>query len=204
MQQYIFFGGTFDPVHNGHIAIAEGASEIFSDSKVLFAPAYIPPHKNNAAILPFEHRLKMAQCAIENNPKLEVCTIEREREGKSYSFDTLHALQALYPESKIHLLIGGDSLLQLHTWYKAHELVRDFSIIVYPRSGERLEKSLLLENWSEEEALKLLSFVLKNVELFPVSSTQIRSLYKAGKIAEAEKYLPGKTAEYIRKNSLYF
>lgn len=201
--QYIFFGGTFDPVHNGHLAIARSAAKLFPDSTVLFAPAFIPPHKNNTAILPFEHRLKMTQCAIENSKSLEVCTIEREREGKSYSFDTLHALQKIYPDDKINLLIGGDSLLQLHTWYRAHELVRDFSIIVYPRPGEEIRQEAFLPHWTKDECGKLLSFILKDVELFPVSSTAVREMYRSGKREEAEKYIPEKVAEYIRKNTLY-
>ena len=205
MKQYIFFGGTFDPVHKGHLAVAGRAAGIFgADGSVLLAPAFVPPHKDAGKILSFEHRLNMVQCAVSGKENLQVCTIEREREGKSYSFDTLHILHTLHPEDQINLLIGGDSPLQLHSWYRAKDLVRDFRIIVYPRPGEEPDKAMLRRYWTEEETEKLLSFVLKDVPLFPVSSTSIREMYRSGRREEAEKYVPEKVASYIRKNLLYF
>lgn len=201
--QYIFFGGTFDPVHNGHLAIAKCALERFSSSTVIFAPSYVPPHKNHGSILPFFHRYNMAEAAVKEIHGIQLSRIEEEREGKSYTFDTLHILQERMPEGKIRLLIGSDSLLQLHTWYRAKELFRDFSIIVYPRSREKITKEVLADFWTEEEKEKLLSLSLENVPVFPVSSTQIRELYHKGKREEAELYLPSGAAEYIRKNFLY-
>lgn len=201
--EYIFFGGTFDPVHKGHLALAESVWHFLPDAKVLFAPAFVPPHKNHSSILSYEQRLDMVQCAVKDQKKMLVCTIEQEREGKSYSFDTLHILQEKYSGCRISLLIGGDSLRNLHTWYKAHLLVRDFRIIVYPRSGEEPDRQYLQQYWNEEEVNKLLSFVLKDVPLFPVSSTLIRELYHSGRKEEAEKFLPPSVAEYIEKNSLY-
>ena len=200
----IFYGGTFDPVHNGHIAIADYVGKHFPAYSLLIAPVFVPPHKNLSGRLPFEHRFAMAEKAFAGMKNIEICDVEKEREGKSYSFDTLHILEKKYPGEEILLLIGGDSLFHLHTWYRAKDLARDFSVIVYPRPGQSITPEILVKNsWTESEAEKLCSCILDDVPLFPVSSTYIRSLYREGKADEAEKYIPSSVAEYIRKNSLY-
>lgn len=200
----IFYGGSFDPVHNGHLAVAEYAGKHFPAYSLLIAPVFVPPHKNLSGLLSFEHRCAMAEKAFEGMENIEICDVEKNRSGKSYSFDTLHILEEKYPREEILLLIGGDSLLQLHTWYRAKDLARDFSLIVYPRPGQIITPEKLIKNsWTEEEAEKLCSCILEDVPLFPVSSTFIRSLYREGKQHEAEKYVPFPVAEYIRKNSLY-
>lgn len=201
----IFFGGTFDPVHKGHIALAEYVQEHFPSCTLLFAPAFFPPHKNPAGLSSFEHRMAMVKKALAGKRNVEVSDVESKREGRSYSFDTLHILKEKYPGEEIFLLIGGDSLLQLHFWYRARDLVRDFPILVYPRPGENITVETLMENsWTREEGEKLSSAILGgNVPQFPVSSTMIRALYAAGKREEAEQYVPESVAEYIRKHFLY-
>ena len=201
--QIIFFGGTFDPIHLGHLAIAKRVVERFPCSGILFAPSYIPPHKNFSALSPFPDRYRMTELAISGMENLEVSAIEHEREKSSYTLDTLRILRKRFPGKTISFLIGSDSLMQLHSWHESASLVREFPVIVYPRSGVHPEREELRKFWPEEETEKLLSVVLKDVPLFPVSSTSIKAMYRSGQGSEAEKFLPESVAAYIREHGLY-
>ena len=173
------FGGTFDPFHSGHEALARYILDKGIVDRVLFVPAPVPPHKNRE-ILPYADRREMLAAAVATIPDSAISDIECEREGKSYSIDTLRALKARYPEDEIFLLIGGDSLATLHLWYKAHEIVAEFGILSYPRPGSVISEENLRVYWSEEEAGKLLEGYLKDAPVFAVSSTELRGLLKQG------------------------
>ncbi|HET7224952.1 MAG TPA: nicotinate (nicotinamide) nucleotide adenylyltransferase, partial [Candidatus Eisenbacteria bacterium] len=104
------FGGTFDPPHVGHLALAERAADALALDRVLFVPARVPPHKRHAAMTPARHRLAMVRLAVRGNPRFAVSTLELVRPGPSYTVDTLRALGRRHPRAELFLLIGADSL----------------------------------------------------------------------------------------------
>ena len=165
------FGGTFDPVHAVHLQIAQSVLDRGRADWVLFIPAPCPPHKTKQRITPYEVRKKMLETATEGNPSFIVSDLERFRPGKSYTIDTLNELSEIYPEDELFLLIGSDSLRQLHTWYRARELADNYSLLVYPRTSEKISREELLLHWTEQETDKLLSGVMHGLPDSPVSST---------------------------------
>ncbi|NLF38296.1 nicotinate (nicotinamide) nucleotide adenylyltransferase [bacterium] len=131
-------GGTFDPVHTAHLAIAEQAVRQLGLDRVLFIPAWIAPHKgqNRAATERTKHRLAMLRLAVKGNAAFAVSDIEVARGGTSYTIDTLRALRAAKgPDAEFSLLIGADNFAQFDTWREAGEIPRLCSIAVYARPG---------------------------------------------------------------------
>ena len=140
---------------------------------------------------------------IRDNPLFGWSDIERHRKGKSYTIDTLNELAAMKQYGDILLLIGGDSLRQLHLWYRAHDLVRDYGLIVYPRPNEPVTRAELLEHWSAAETDKLLGSLMDSVPEFPVSSTQIRENMKKNGINGISAFVTSAVADYITRQNLY-
>jgi nicotinate-nucleotide adenylyltransferase len=174
------FGGTFDPPHNGHVGIAGDVISSGAASKVIFMPAFRPPHKPDSPVSGFNVRMDMLKLATNGNDKFEISDIESGRTGPSFTFDTLLEFSRLRPGSEIKLLIGSDSLKLLHTWHRAEELVQNWRLIVYPRKGYMPSMEELCLNWSDEVAEKLLGYILP-MPFHDFASTDIR-----GKIIKGE------------------
>lgn len=196
------FGGTFDPVHAGHIALiryilAEGIAD-----RVLLVPAPEPPHKTDRCISPYAVRREMLAAAANGIAGTEISDIECERTGRSYSIDTLRELARRYPGDDIMLLIGGDSLATLHLWFKAKEIVAEFSVLTYPRAGSRIDRNALLEHWSPRECEKLSTGILNDAPPFPVSSSGIREMLAKGQ-ALPDGAVPPAVMEIIQKQKYY-
>ena len=198
-----FFGGTFDPVHSGHLALAREVLNQGLADRILFVPAPSPPHRDAAQITAFEHRLNMVRLSIRDEAGFCWSDLERKRTGKSYTIDTLTELSADGSYGEILLLIGSDSLRQLHLWYRAHELVRDHELITYPRRNEPVQREELRKHWSEEETEKLTASVMGSAPEFPVSSTQIRELVKKNGVKSISAFVSPEVTDYITKNGLY-
>ncbi len=190
------FGGTFDPVHRGHTALARFILERDLAERILFVPAPVPPHKTEKKISPYEIRRALLATALRDLPDAEISDIECERTGRSYSIDTLNALAERYPADEILLLIGADSLASLHTWYHAKEIVTNYKILTYPRKGSTVSAEDLRLHWTEAETEKLLAGILHEAPLFPCSSTEIRS----GGNPDA---LDPEVRKQIRENGIY-
>lgn len=195
------FGGTFDPFHTGHAALARYILDKEIADRVLFVPAPVPPHKTRE-ILPYADRRAMVEAGICDMANAEISDIECERAGKSYSIDTLRALAERYPGDEICLLIGGDSLATLHLWFKAHEIVKEFTILSYPRPESTVSAEYLNRNWSTAETEKLLSGYMAEAPVFPVSSTQLRALLKNG-VLPGEDLIPAPVLNEIQKKNHY-
>lgn len=180
------FPGTFNPIHRAHLAVAEFALQKYKFEKVIFIPAYIPPHKDISPMLA-EHRLNMVKLAIKTNPKFELSDIEYklgENGEKSYSLITVKKIRELYKiDGKLNFLIGTDAFEKINSWYKADELAKLVHFIVFPRGVELTPK----ENFDYE---------LANMDFLDVSSTNLRNHKSNGSIEKVE--------EYIKKNGLYY
>ncbi len=128
------FGGTFDPVHEGHISLAQYVVSNKLVQKLLFLPAAQPPHKQ-IAVAPFVHRVAMLKIALGTETTMPVSTLESRRCGPSYTVDSLHALHREYPGCRLVFLMGADSLLEFHQWYRYSEILCLADLIVISRNG---------------------------------------------------------------------
>ena len=128
-------GGTFNPPHLGHLAVASHASEELGLQRVLLMPAHIPPHKRAEADPGPEHRLGMCRLLVKDAPGLSVCALETERDGPSYTVDTLRAIHASHPEAQLTLILGADSASTLSTWREPTELLGLADLAVAAREG---------------------------------------------------------------------
>ena len=197
------FGGTFDPVHAGHIGLADYLLKTGRVNRIVFLPAPHPPHKPGNEPAPFADRTAMIRAAIGGHPGMSVSELEAERQGPSYTVDTLDILKRLHPEERFVWVIGSDSLNQLHQWYEADRLVRENSFLTYPRPGAEADPELLRSVWPPELAEKLLASVLTGAPEFDTSSTALRErLVKLGADA-CRDMAPVPVLDYIRQHKLY-
>lgn len=185
------FGGTFDPIHNGHLQVARAALQSAQLDRVLFVVAARPPHKTgNTAATP-ELRFRLVEAAVASEPQLEASRVELDREGPSYTVDTLKDLQTQQPDAQWSLIIGLDSLVDLPKWKDHQGIYQRARLLVVPRSGEKFKipKSLVGK-------YDMLPF-----EMIDVSSTDIRRRVAAGEsIAEL---VPAPVATLIDKEGYY-
>jgi nicotinate-nucleotide adenylyltransferase len=191
-------GGTFDPIHYGHLVIAEDACAYLQLQKVLFVPAFQPPHKPLGSYLAFEHRVKMLRLAIARNPHFEISLIEAERLGPSYTVDTLRELQNdLGPEVGLYLIIGMDSLANILSWCCPAELLKLCRIVVAERAGYQVDLAAL------EEGLPGLRDSLEMIDTpeLSISSTDLQSRLQRG--LPIRYQLPAQVEAYVRKHKLY-
>lgn len=135
---YGVLGGSFDPVHLGHVAAAEAALRLRRLDRVFLVPARHAPHKAQGAVS-FEHRLAMARLAAHGHGGLEVLDLEGRRPGPSYTVDTLAELRKLHPGAAFELLLGADMLLDLPRWRRAEEVVREAQVVAFGRPGAASE-----------------------------------------------------------------
>uniref|UniRef100_A0A832HZW1 Probable nicotinate-nucleotide adenylyltransferase n=1 Tax=Eiseniibacteriota bacterium TaxID=2212470 RepID=A0A832HZW1_UNCEI len=131
------FGGTFDPPHVGHLALAECAREALALDRVVFMPAGAPPHKRGRALSPAAARLAMTRLAVRGNPAFEVSAWETRRPGPSFTVDTLRWLARRHPGARLWLVLGADSLDEFPTWHRPHEILGLASLAVGARPGAR-------------------------------------------------------------------
>ena len=195
------FGGTFDPPHNAHIMIASAVINKKLADKVLFIPAFNPPHKTNRVVTDYCHRLAMLKLALKDFPDFEISEIESETpESPSYSLETMRKLSSIYPETDFILLIGSDSLRQLHTWHEARRLAAEFDFIIYPRPGEMPSVEELTPFWTEKKARALTEKLLK-MRLSDVSSSEIRRKILENK--NVDRLINPDVKCYIYSNRIY-
>jgi len=194
------FGGTFDPPHNGHMRIAGKVLDSGRADKVVFVPAFHPPHKPDSPVTSFAGRLEMLRLAVPPDPRFEISDIEGRRSGPSYTFDTLMELGKMNKGSEIRLLMGSDSLAQFHTWYRAAEIVQIWTLIVYPRKGYLPSKDELKANWGPEVAERLLGYILP-MPCLEVSSTEIRKRIIEGR--DLDGLVCSSVGRYIVEKKIY-
>lgn len=192
-------GGTFDPIHFGHLAIAESAREIFSLDEILFIPSARPPHKVENKITPEAHRLMMTYLATQSNKFFQVSPMEFLRDGLSYTLDTVNALHKKFGETtELFFIIGADSMADLPKWHKARELVQKVHFIAAARPGVEVNLDELKKFFGDDGLKHIHQVSTPGLE---ISSTDLRERVRNGK---SIKYLvPEVVEEYIYKEQLY-
>lgn len=194
-------GGSFDPVHMGHLIIAQDAMERLELSEVIFIPADIPPHKQHLKQVDAQHRFRMLELAIEGDMRFSVSDIELRRGGVSYTYDTVQLLKAGDPGAEWVLIVGSDTLVDLHNWRKTDELLDACEVATFARPGESIEGRIAEKvRVAERHKEKLLRNVIET-HLVGISSTEIRM-----RVAEGLgiRYLvPPEVEMYIFEHGLY-
>lgn len=191
-------GGTFDPIHIGHLVIAEEARTRLELERIVFVPAGRPPHKLDHDIADAEQRWEMVGLAIGDNPHFVASRVDIDRAGPCYSVETVRLLQDAWgPETRIFFLIGSDSLSELPTWYQPYRLLRQCQVVAVARPGHPVELGEV------DRAIPGAAALIQVLEapVLDVSSTEIRRRVREGR---SIRYLvPAAVERYIREHALY-
>lgn len=184
------FGGTFDPVHRGHLQLAQKAQSQFSLDKVIFVPAYQPPHKKELlSLTPAKDRYEMVRLAIEGEPFLELSDCELKRKGASYTCDTLQEFERKYPTATFFLILGKDAFEGIDVWHCAAELKKKVRFLVAKRGNAEV----CAPEGAQADWIKML--------LCPISASGIREAIKCGR--DVADYVSPKVLQYIHAHKLY-
>ena len=203
-------GGTFDPVHTGHLQLAEAALRECNLDRILFIPSASPPHKIGTPITSFAHRLAMLKLVSSRNPRFTCTEIEGDLPTPSYTIDTLRVLGGLFPaETEFFFIIGVDAFLDFATWKSYRDILRLVNIVIALRNGNtRTQLTEFLQkigyfwqnnSWREESGGKTI-FILQTIP-GQFSSTRIRKKIKRGLLPTGD--IPAEVLEYIVKHQLY-
>ena len=204
------FGGTFDPIHNGHIGALEELNKQLNLDHVHWVLSARPPHKDQISAT-IEHRFKMLQLALQDQPNYLADDTEIARPETSYSIDTITQLQIANPDATLLLIIGADSMANLHTWHRVDDLLELVNVVVLNRPGYPLQVPEFLQKRLLDDLSEVLSFdagklaVFEHSE-FDISSTRLRELLaKSSQSAEkiVQQYLPPEVLRYILAHQLY-
>ncbi len=182
-------GGTFDPPHNGHIAIANAALGELGLDKVIFIPVGIPPHKPRQIMASSDDRIQMLRRAIENYPQFEISRIEIDRPGPSYTADTLEQLHSLFSGTELVLIIGADNILEIEGWHEPDRIFGLATIAAANRPGFA----------PDGKYVNRVTYF--NMPPAKISSTLVRERIKAGKSIAG--LVPAGVGDYIANNGLY-
>ncbi|HET6201817.1 MAG TPA: nicotinate-nucleotide adenylyltransferase [Planctomycetota bacterium] len=196
------YGGSFDPIHNGHVAVASAARDRGGLAQVLLVPAAAPPHKEGRVLAPAEHRLAMVVLAVEGRPGLEASDLEIRRGGRSYTVDTLEEVRALSPPgAEVLLVIGSDTLPDLPQWKDIHGILARTRVLTIVRRGfARSAVEGLRGSFTAEEVGALAAGFLE-IEPVDVSATEVRERLRRG--LRVDDLLPPAVAAYIARHGLY-
>lgn len=191
-------GGTFNPIHIGHLMLAEHAYEEFSLDEVIFLPSARPPHKSQHILSNIDRR-EMILLAIEDNPHFSFSSLEFERKGTTYTIDTMSELNKRYPKDTFYFIIGADSFFALESWHNPEYLLRQTSFLVATRDGHQKKELKEHKNKLEKQYQAKIQFLE-----FPdiaISSSNIRKRVMEGKFITY--YVPKTVEEYIYSHKLY-
>ena len=184
------FGGSFDPVHNAHLRMAETALKEFNLDKIIFVPAYVPPHKFKLVACETD-RYNMLFNVIKGIEQYEIDTYEIDSKRSVYSYKMLDYLQTKHKGDSIKMLIGADSFNNLHLWNNAEYIVKKYGFVVFPRPNIEIDKKSPYYKYC----------LFSKTVMDDISSTDIRKCLKDKK--SILKYVPKQVAEYIKKKNLY-
>jgi nicotinate-nucleotide adenylyltransferase len=214
------FGGTFNPIHRGHIQVALDVLHAFALNRIYFIPSALPPHKSDVELASAADRLQMVRLALDGRERFEVCDIELERTGPSYSIDTLKHFKTVAPEpNALYFILGVDAFLEIHTWKDFDRLFEYAAMVVMSRPGTG--------QWAQPLRKKVASYVQRHIDPdyqtdtketklnhphlceihfapvtpLDISSSQIRNMIDKGETIE--DWVPPQVAEYIYRRRLF-
>ncbi len=216
-QKLGILGGTFNPVHYGHLAAAEEVRDRLKLDRVLFIPSFLPPHKHEEDMPSAVQRLEMVRLAIAGNPYFKVSDLEVKRGGKSYTIDTVEALLTLHPGAELYFITGLDSFLDIQTWREWERLLMLCCFVVLSRPGysfadlakigfmkqSKQELASLDRREAEQVVVKSggIKVFLERISLYDISSTDIRTRIRQTRTIKY--HLPESVEHYIIENKLY-
>jgi len=208
------FGGTFNPVHWGHMRAAEEIREEFDLSQVIFIPTNIPPHKESEEIVPADHRLKMLDLAVEDNPYFFISDVEMKRSGKSYSVETVSHFKHTFGEKlDLFFILGMDAFLEITSWKSYQEILSLCNFIVMSRPPyeiKELQKIIPSQvkkeyRYQPDEKRFIhssnVSIYFRDITHIDISSNSIRTLIKDG--SSIKYLLPERVENYVKEHKLY-
>ena len=201
MERLAIMGGTFDPIHVGHLRMAYAVQRQLDFDRVVFLPAYIPPHKQTRSdFASWQDRLAMVKLAVKKYENFVVSSLEFDRGGISYTYDTVNFMQELWPDAEIYLIIGEDSLTQLYTWYRVPDLLRLVHFVAAERPGYEGEIGVarLTKAYGAWVAEKIIHAEVPDTA---ISSTEIRKRLREGKPIRG--MTPLAVEQYIYERGLY-
>ena len=183
-------GGSFDPIHNGHLALARESQRQFDLQKILFVPTLIPPHKvKDSALSPAPVRARIVELAIQGQKDWELCDIELKRQGISYTVDTLRELHKEYPQGKFFFIAGADSFHDLKQWKEPDQIMKLSEWIVAPRPSYGLPAQMPP------------GFHKLQIAPMSISATELRQKIEQGR--EVSEWIPEKVLEYLKRMNIY-
>jgi nicotinate-nucleotide adenylyltransferase len=184
-------GGSFDPIHKGHLTLARESQKQFKLDKILFTPAQLPPHKReDPSLTPAPLRARMVALAISGEPTWELCETELSRPGVSYTVDTLRELRKIYPAPhQLFFIAGADSFYDLKGWRDPEEILKLSEWIVAPRPAFELPRSLPPR------------FHRLAISLSPISASELRE--KIHRCKDVSEWIPEKVQEFLRRRGIY-
>lgn len=193
-----FLGGTFDPIHYGHLLLAETAYDRFGLDKVLIMPAGDPYFKVERGVTADEDRAEMTKLAIADNPHFEFSDIELNREGDTYTVETLEILKEQYPYDDLYFIVGSDTLFQMEKWYRPQDVFKMATILSSSRNITSKELNDQMDYLRQKYGAKIVNLYMPNID---ISSTDIRDKVKHD--MSVRYFLPDSVIAYINEHGLY-
>ncbi len=202
MTRVLLFGGSFDPIHHGHLIVARFVAEHLGVARVVLIPSAVPPHKPDRQLTAAADRLAACRLAAADEPLFEVSDWELTQPGPNYTLNTVnHFRAALGPELELCWLLGMDSLLELHTWYRATELVELCTFVTAARPGcEPPDVDRLARHFSPAQAARLVAHIVAS-PCIDIASTDIRARVRAGR--SIRFLVPEPVRQFIHERGLY-
>lgn len=187
------FGGTFNPFHKGHYEMLEALEKDCSISEIWITPDRIPPHKECDYMASDSNRIDMCELVAKDFSKASVCLVEFEREGKSYTYDTVLELKEKFPQRDFLFVCGGDMFLYFPKWYRYEDLMKLLPFYVFSRATDDKD---VFEDFVKEFSSKGMRLIFNNAKISNISSTEFRNTKLA-------KLLPQKVYDYIKERGIY-
>lgn len=191
------YGGAFNPVHNGHLALADHFKNALELERLIFIPTHVPPHKSGDGLVSGEHRINMLSLALSGLEYCSVSDIEFRREGKSYTYDTVCELKKIYPDDEFFLIVGADQYFDFQKWYRADDILRQVTVCSAARENNQYRQ--MLEYKSKHDNMQ--NTVVCNFDVTEISSSKIRNMISTGQ--SVSKFVPDSVLRYIKENNLY-